>query len=475
MIPTPFSSPVFPAPNQINLDLLSGTRFACACGDLAKQHQLKEDMAALSLLGAISVAVQGRYDVVLPHGATVPLSLYTLIIAASGEGKSAAYNKTMAPLKRVQRECYEEYTKERVDFSSALTAWEAVATKLKADMQKAAKQNKGIEEAKHAYRCHAAKKPSPPREFRLLYPDATPAALFEGLQNILPTGALVTDEGDTYFSGAMRQARGHMNNLWGGEDLVISRATKEDIVLYDPRYGMHISIQPGVLERHLKPEDRDSGWAARFIVCAPEPVRGTRQYHLGASDPSEGWQWADQRLEALVRENLDLLATPNLPRHPLLLTQEAQYQWVRLANEIEYAMGPGRRFEACSDHAGKLSNQIGRMAALLHLFEGYAGDISASTLDMASHLCSYFSQHFQQALMPPPQDIQDAMLLRQWFAQLFQQHRWLGIPYNGARQRGPNPLRNAKRLSEAVSVLCFEGIISVGYEGKTRMIYFLNV
>lgn len=475
MMPSTFLSSAFPAPDQINLGLLSGTRFANACGDLAKQHQLKEDMAALSLMGAISVAAQGRYDVLLPHGSTAPMSLYTLIVAVSGEGKSAAYKKTMAPLKRVQRACYEAYKKESFDFSSKLTAWKATNNKLKADMQKAAKQGEGIEEAQQAHLSHAANKPAPPREFRLLYPDATPAALFEGLQNILPSGALTTDEGDTYFNGAMRQARGHMNSLWGGEDLVISRATKEDIVIYDPRYGMHISIQPGVLDRNMKPEDRDSGWAARFIVCAPDPVRGTRQYHLGASDPGEGWQWADQRLEALVRENLDLLDDPHLPRHQLLFSQDAQHRWVRLANEIEQAMGSGGRFEACTDHASKLSNQIGRVAALLHLFEDHSGDISVQTLDMATHLCSYYSQHFKQALMPPPQEILDAMQLRQWFAQLFQQYRWLGIPYNDARQRGPNPLRNTKRLSEAVNVLCFDGVISVGYEGKTRMIYFLNV
>ena len=475
MMPTTISSSVFPAPDQINLGLLGGTRFANACMDLAKQHQLKADMAALSLLGAISVAAQGRYDVLLPHGSTAPMSLYTLIFATSGEGKSAVYKKTMAALKRVQRECYEAYKKESFDYSSEFAAWEATNNKLKADMQKAAKQGDGIEEAKQAHLSHAANKPAPPRQFRLLYPDATPAALFEGLQNILPTGALVTDEGDTYFSGAMRQARGHMNNLWGGEDLMISRATKEDIVIYDPRYGMHISIQPGVLERHMKPEDRDSGWAARFIVCAPESVRGKRQYYLGASDPGEGWQWADQRLEALVRENLDLLADPHLPRHPLLFTLDAQHRWVKLANEIEQAMGPGGRFEACPDHASKLSNQVGRVAALLHLFEDYSGDISAQTLDMAAHLCSHYSLHFQQVLMPPPQEILDAMQLRQWFAQLYQQHRWLGIPYNDARQRGPNPLRNTKRLSEAVNVLCLDGVISVGYERKTRMIYFLNV
>lgn len=472
--PTPFTPQAFPQHHHTDLNVLDGTRFALACMDLAQQHQLEPDMAALSLLGAISVAAQGRYDVKLPHGSITPLAEYTLIVAESGEGKTAVHNKTMAPLKRVQRECYAQYRKESFDYYTELTAWEATNKRLKADLLKAEKKGEGVEAVREEHRRHQADKPTPPREFRLLYPDATPTALFEGLRDIMPTGALVTDEGNTYFSGPMRRAQGYMNSLWGGEDLIVTRSTKEDIVVYGPRYGMHISIQPGVLERHLKPEDRDSGWAARFLVCAPKSVRGTRLYQLGSTADGEGWQWADQRLEGLVRENLDLLDDPDLPRQQLSFTLDAQHRWVWMANEIEQSMQPNGRFQNCPDHASKLTNHIGRVAALLHLFEDLDGDIDIETLNRAAHLCSYYSDHFQQVLMPPPQEIQDAHLLRQWFGELYRCN-YVAIPYNWARQRGPSPLRNAKRLKEAVNVLMFEGIINQGKEGRTNFIYFLRV
>jgi hypothetical protein len=475
MMPSTLLDNAFPAPNEINLAPLAETRFGRACEDLSRQHQISMELTAVSLLAAISVAAQGRHDVLLPHGSTAPLSLYTLIVAESGEGKSAAFKKTMAPIQRVEREYHQTLRTKQPDYEAELNTWEAAGVGLKMELRKAMRQKKSVKETRNALDEHTANKPVSPRKFRLLYPDTTPAALFEGLQRILPTGALVTDEGDTYFKGEMRQARGHMNSLWGGEDLVISRATKEDVVVCDPRFGLHISIQPGILARHLKPEDRDSGWAARFIVCAPPSVRGKRQYHLDTAKPGESWQWADQRLEALVRKNLTLLENTDLPRQRLAFTLEAKRHWVQLANEIEKAMGDWGRFKDCPDHASKLTNQIGRVAALFHLFEDHDGDISLQTLAMAANLCSYYSSDFQRVLMPPPQEIQDAAQLKEWFGEIMRHYNVSNVPYNYVRKSGPQCIRDRKRLKGAIEVLNDQGLIGLGFQGRTRFIYFLNI
>lgn len=475
MMPSTLFDKAFPELCNINLDPLAETAFGRACQDLSRQHQISKEIAAVSLLAAISVAAQGRYDVLLPHGTVAPLALYTLIVGESGDGKTATSNKTMAPTLRVEREQYATFQQKQSEYETELTTWEAVGAGLKMQLRKAIRRNEGEEEARKALEAHTANKPVAPRKFRLLYPDTTPAALFDGLQNILPTGALVTDEGDTYFKGDMRQTRGHMNKLWDGSDLVISRATKEDIVVCEPRFGLHLSIQPGVLARHLKPEDRDSGWAARFIVCAPPTVRGTRQYHLNSAQPGESWLWADQRLETLVRENLALLDKTDLPRKRLAFTPDAKILWVQMANEIERAMGDWGRFRDCPDHASKLTNQIGRVAALFHVFEGHEGDIRPETVSMAAHLCSYFSDHFQRVLMPPPQEIQDAGVLKEWFGDLARRYRCPNVPYNHVRKSGPQCIRDKKRLKAAIEVLCEHGVIGLGFDKRTRFIYFLNV
>lgn len=462
--------PALPAPGESDFRLLQNTLFYNASLDLSEQYQTPIDMAALILLGTLPLACQGRYDVELPHGSVAPLSLNTLVVIDSGEGKTAITKKTLAPIIRVQVSEYMRYREAMGDYTLRLTSWEAKESALKSALKKAEGKCESPNKARKTYQEHLKRKPIKPREFRILYKDATPEALFMGLSYTLPTAGLVTDEGDIFFRSAMNRAKGHLNSLWDGEDIIVSRASKEDIVIYGARFSMQIGIQPGVLARHLKPEDRDSGWAARFLVCAPEPKRGTRRYTLQNSESGTSWQEADKRIEDMTRENLALLNDSDLPREVLRFSRTAQNKWIQLANEVEQAMAPGHRFQDCPDHASKLTNQIGRVAALLHLFEQQEGDISEQILDMAIQICSYYSTHFQAVLMPPSQEVQDAILLNHWLNE-FRQYGYPYIEYNRARQRGPNPLRKKQRLQAAIDVLCFEKQISLAMHGRTRVIY----
>jgi hypothetical protein len=462
--------PVLPAPGESEFRLLEKTLFFNASLDLAQQHQVPEDMAALTLLGTLPIVCQGRYDLELPNGSLTPLSLNTLIVVDSGEGKTAIKKKTLAPIMRLQASRFRRHQEDLADHMLNHSAWELEKSTLKAALRKTELKGEPTHEAWRGYKAHLNNEPPHPREFRLLYKDTTPEGLFLGLRDILPTAGLITDEGDIFFRSSMNRAKGHLNSLWDGDDIIVTRASKEDIVIYGARFSIQIGIQPGVLTRHLKPEDRDSGWLARFLVCAPQPKRGSRHYTLNNAVSGSFWQEADQRLEDMAKDNLPLLEDKDLPRHILQFSRQAKNKWVQLANEIEKEMRPGHRFQACPDHASKLSNQIGRVAALLHLFEREEGDISERTLSMAVHLCSYYSTHFQQTLMPPPQEVQDAMLLQRWLNEQRQfGYQW--VEYNRVRQRGPNPLRNKKRLQEAIDVLCFENLISLSMHNQTRVIY----
>lgn len=458
-----------PEPGCGSFNLLDNTLFLEASLDLVEQYQVPLDMAALTLLGTIALMAQGRYDVELPHGSITPLSLFTMIVIDSGEGKTVIKKKVLAALARLQADHHKRYRHQLSEHRLQHTSWQIKEQSLKTQLKRSETRNEDTQEAWETFQAHQMEEPTAPREFRLLYQNTTPEALFLGLRDILPTAGLITDEGDTFFRSAMNRAKGHLNSLWDGDDIVVSRASKEDIVVYGARFSLQVGIQPGVLSRHLKPDDRDSGWAARFLICAPTPKRGTRHYRLDNAVTGEYWQQADQRLEQMARENLALRDDPDMPRQVLRFSQKARQKWAQLANEIERAMGQGQRFEACPDHASKLTNNIGRVAALLHLFEQYEGEISERTLLMATHLCCYYSDHFVQVMMPPPQDVQDAMLLDNWFDELRRYGRAF-IPYNHVRQSGPNSLRSKNRLKEAIDVLLFDNRIMVYSQGRTKMI-----
>ena len=181
------------------------------------------------------------------------------------------------------------------------------------------------------------------------------------------------------------------------------------------------------------------------------------------------WSQADQRLRELANANRKLAFAPSTGRAILNFSEDAALYWIDVVNEIEAQMGVYGRFEACPDHASKLAENIARVASLIHVFEGCDGDITTDAVKVATELCCFYSGEFQRVFLPPPQEVQDALLLQSWFDGLRQFGR-PSVRYNEVRQNGPVPLRDKKRLKDAIDVLVGCNNISLYTEGKTRHI-----
>lgn len=468
----PFQSKL-PAPGQsISSESLSRTLFSRAGIELARECQVSVDLAIITLLGAISLAAQGRHDIKMPYGSRKPLAAFIMVVAGSGEGKTPLLDKALGIIRKLQREQRKAWRNRLYTYQGEIEEWNTEHKVLTQAIYR--KQTKGgtAQAERQELREIHHRRPEPPREFRLLYEDTTPEALFMGLENATPSAALVTDEAEIFFKGPMNRARGHLNSLWSGGDTIITRATKDDIILDDPRLMLLLMVQPGVVARYMETQGqqaRESGLLARFIVCNPLSVRGNRTHSPDAHPTSDDWEQAEARLEALVRENLILAHAPEEPREEVTFTAEGSHYWSQVANEIEMQMAPGGYFQDCPDHGSKLAENIARVAGLLHLFESYEGGIEPETVRMATDICLYYSGHFQQVFMPPPKEEQHAACLDAWFNEL-RQFNWRVIRYNEVRQRGPRALRNKQDLKEALDILIARQRVVVFTVGKTRMV-----
>ena len=80
-----------------------------------------------SVLAAAAVSAQGLRDVILPlaGGIAKPLSLYFLIVARSGERKTATDALVLAPVKQRAAELQEEYSAKILDHRNTLDVWTA--------------------------------------------------------------------------------------------------------------------------------------------------------------------------------------------------------------------------------------------------------------------------------------------------------------------------------------------------------------
>ncbi|MDP5798617.1 YfjI family protein [Pseudomonas aeruginosa] len=442
-----YSRSKLPALGTLHLPVLERTLLWRASEQLAINSQVHPEMVALTLLAGISAAAQGRYDVSLPYGAIRPTSIYAAVIVGSGYGKSVVYEKVMNPIQEVQR----QLRKKKHDRTIA-------------------DEGRGFDGVR--CRVDAENKQEMVREFQLLYKDATPEGLFLSLKNSIPSAALATDEAEIFFKSAMGGARGHLNTLWDGRDTIVMRASKDDVVLEDVRLMLLLMSQPEVMRDYVQKRGalgRDSGMFARFVVCAPPSVLGTRVRSLQSSQNWGVWLQAEERLRSLALENTLLAYAPFSARNVLNFTDEAAAYWIGVLNEIERQVGPGGFFAGAVDHAAKLGENIARVAALIHVFEGAAGDISEETLRIAVELCCFYSKSFFDVFMPMPQEFLDAQVLQGWF----DEQRKFGvnkIRYNHVRQYAPASLRDKGRLRGAIDVLMSQGWILVYSEGRARYI-----
>lgn len=467
----PFHS-MLPAPGSFNPQRIVPTLLWRSSLELSQKCQVQMDLTVLTLLAGVSIVAQGRYALKMPYGAIKPTSINVLGVAGSGEGKSPLIDKVLHPIQEEQRKQRQEWRKQLDAYQGDLEEWRTEGKVLTQAIYR--KQTKGgtAESERQSLRELYQRRPEPPREFRLLYEDTTPEALFLGLEKAIPTAALATDEAEIFFKGAMSRAHGHLNLLWSGGSTVITRATKEKIVLDDAHLMLLLMVQPGILQKYMDTQGqqaRDSGLLARFIVCAPLSVRGQRFYSLHTPPKQEAWEQAEARLAALTQENLILTHAPDSPREVLEFTQEGAACWVQAANEIERQMRPGGYFEACPDHGSKLAENVARIAALIHLFEGHAGGITPETVLIALDISLYHSGHFRQVFMPPPQEEQDAHQLNEWFNEL-RQFNWRIMQYNDVRQRAPRRLRDKQRLKAALEGLIVQQLVIVFTHHRTRYI-----
>jgi len=459
-----------PAPGYFDPNAVQHTLMWQACNEVCAARQISMEMAVPTLLGAMAIVSQGLYDVRVPYGTISPLSLYILVVGSSGIGKSNAMNVIMGPIKKLQQEMLLDHKNKMQQYEIDLEEWQMKHDAYKQKVRSAISKNSGpATKLTDIVREHYKVKPKRPKAFKIIYEDSTPAAFFNGLHENIQAASYMTDEGEIFYKSGMAQSRANLNKLMSGEPTIIDRITRPDIYIPEPRGSAFIMIQPEVLQHHLTPRDRDSGFLARFIVVNPPIVQGTRQFTPYGPKLDKLWAQAEARIKFLAEQNLDLLINPDRKRDVLEFTPEAITLWYQLINEIEQQMLPGGRFFDCHDHASKLSDIIARVAALIHLFEQYEGDISASTLAAAIEFCGPLSDHFRQILIPPSQEVLDAQRLLEWINEQ-RSYNIRGVSHNHIRQYGPGELRNKQRLRDAINILVDKNEIRLYMDGKTKMV-----
>ncbi len=356
MAPLPkFTAPAIPtsAPVPTHASFPAGAcgpHIAPAIAAVAARTQAAPELIAHHLLTLSAMAAQRLVGIRLPTGPILPVSAYFLTLAGSGEGRSAAENMCVGPV-RFWRQRF-------TDEAASPDGQRLVRTKISLDV------------IPDFYALLPAQGPQP-------VPAARP---FEFDQVFLsPRRAGVNDRYDRYArfgrrsglfasvpadlltpSLARRAEAGSLSALWDGGVI----ATGVEGAAVAPRLSAHLVA--GVAEGLAllrAPEVAESGLLGRLLAVHPASRIGARVFSESDGAPPPELQALHDRLTGLYAREA------TCETRMITFGEQARALWFAFARETEAAMAADGAFASIRALAGRLAEHAARLAAVLALLD----------------------------------------------------------------------------------------------------------
>jgi hypothetical protein len=334
--------------------------------------QVEPVVVALSVLGATALAVQGKAELAVRGGWVEPLAFWSLTALRSGNRKTPALLRPLAPVREYER-----------DENLRRAAYRE---RIRARKQQTTGKGKGKPDPSEGCPFAAAEPP----DLELFASDCTPEAIALALSEQQEAYAVVTDEPTTLaeiLGGLYSEGKGANTGIYmagySGSPYRRKRAKGQNAILERPTLSMMLIGQPEVFQDLTSRAALVAlGFVGRFLVCKPIDHLGNREIHDESVPEGVLARYREAMLAMLRVQPKEPLpdtspgawmADPPDPwpkgsvsRHRLQLTDEARILHSDVEAQIEPLLDPRAALGELSDFGAKLSGQIARCAALLH-------------------------------------------------------------------------------------------------------------
>ena len=320
-------------------------KFAAAVSALHDIVQAPLPICAASVLGSLSLVVQGVFDVEI-DGRHEPTSLYLLTVAPSGARKSATDDVTFHAIRKYERAQQQEYLREYVEW------------------KKNSKKTDFHDE--------------PPRDPKITFTDGSAEAIQRDAHKAkYASRALITDEGGRLFGGyalapdRLLSGLSVFSSLWDGRETTVRRmAEGGSYTMYSRRIMLHVQVQQLVVKKFLTdPIVASQGLLGRFMVAQIDAVP-KREYKRGNVFESLGMQKLYEVHRLLLQEIVDCEHLENGgKRKSLTLTDEALSYWIVVHDGFE-TFRETASDDAVASFYGKAPAHVLRVAGVLAASHG---------------------------------------------------------------------------------------------------------
>ena len=330
-------------------------------------------LAAMSVLSAASLAVQGHADIATPTGPK-PLSLFLLSVAQTGERKTAADKRALVPVTHYESELNTEYRNQCKQYDDVLAVYNA-------DYKPIVNDNK-LSTKEKTEKLTALIKPMPPLKPFLTTDEPTIEGLFSLFLTGRPAIGLFSDEGGSFIGGFgmsednRLKTASHLCKMWDTGTLKRVRQDADAMyILFGRRLAFHLMMQPVVADKlYAMHELREQGLHSRILLSFPMSTIGTRMQHETRPESKEHLHAYYARLYKILKTPLPHSDTDpqNLTPRELRFTDSAIELWQIYADSIEEKQRAGGIYEPICGFASKMNEHACRIAGVLSFFERFS-------------------------------------------------------------------------------------------------------
>lgn len=445
-----------------------------AAREVQEMTQAPMPMICAAILSSISLSCQESVDVFRNKYLYGPVNIFSIVIADSGERKSAVDKLIMKPIYQFEEDKFEEYLvkKSRYDHELMIIGEEEKA--LLSKLKRAVKNQEDTAEIKACLAHLKLSYPVPPPRYKFIYSDATTAVIKEKLCGKWRSIGIMSDEGGVVFDGYALNELPFINKLWDGSVISVERKNGTEVPIKDARLTLSLMVQLSILKKFLERKGEmahDVGFFPRCLICKPESTQGYRKI-TGALISTDKLTRFHNRLTEMLNESVDR----NIRGERLCLkfSPEAEKKWMEFYNITENEMQTfGTLFEF-KGYASKMAENMARVAALLHCFSGEGDEISFEFVKSAHNICIWYMTQYKKIFSKESlfnTTVNDENELWLWiYERAIRESAENGVTYirkNIIRQYGPDKFRNKNLLNDALTTLALQGRVIVRKLGKT--------
>jgi len=392
---------------------------------LAQETQTPVDLPAMLALTNCAGAIAGRVRVRARGRWIEPVNLYTVIVMAPGNRKSAVFAEVGEPLEDAERELVENKRDVIADAASQRRVLEKKRERLEKEAAQtddpAEQISKEGEAAAIARQLVQTKLPTLPR---LICQDATPEALATLLADQDGRMCQFSPEGDLFDMIAGRYSNGSPNfdvilKSHSGDTLRVDRRGRAEHVQH-PALTIGLTVQPYVIRGLADRQGfRGRGVIGRFLFSYPRSIIGHREI---APEP------LSDAIREVYKDRIKHLTNIAGPEDPdgnpvpitLQLSNEASRSLQKFERELEPKLAEDGELGSMADWAGKLAGAVVRIASILSILSIKEGSEIKTVDDESTRgaikIARYLIPHAQAiyAEMGANPQIEKAKRLTRW-------------------------------------------------------------